>query len=359
MRERKNDSFNKDELNFYNELNDFVTKLFNEFITEKDGFILTYNNNIKLLNQLKADIQLIENDMEYNDNVFNPNYSLEEDERKNNDLKLKVEKIKKENEVLQDRINSIENKIDEMDSMMNKIKNESPTVDVNNCDDDYKIEILRSQESERKRIARDIHDTVIQKLTNMIHKSEFTLKIMDADIIRAKLELMTMTNSLRDTIEEMRNIIYDLRPMAFDDIGIEVIIERELLKIKEEGIKLEYTVIGDNSNVDQIVQITLIRIIQEACNNALKHSNFTEFCVKIIYNEDSIEVYIKDNGKGFEVLNNNGIIYETKSGFGLSMMKERIYLLSGLINFDSGTDKGTQIYVKVPKCFREDKKNVD
>jgi two-component system sensor histidine kinase DegS len=182
---------------------------------------------------------------------------------------------------------------------------------------------------------------------------------MDVDGVRAKLELMTISNNIRKVIDEMRGIVYNLRPMAFDDIGIDVIIERELSKIKENGMEVNYEIEGEIGKVDQIVLLTIIRIIQEACNNIVKHANATKIDVKMIYYENSIEIYIIDNGVGFENLDNTDIIYESKSGFGLSMMKERVYLLSGIIKFDSNINKGTQIYVKVPKCFREDIKNVD
>ncbi|WP_099469808.1 sensor histidine kinase [Konateibacter massiliensis] len=357
MRDSKEDYIKNSEFKFFDELNSFVIKLYGELMTERDSCIIKQERNMESLLELKSNMLLLEDDLSCNENIFHPNYSLEEVNLKLRYLHEEEKKITKQNEELSEKIRSLDNRIGEIDHIINNMKNKNCGGYLKNCgaNEDYKIEILRSQEFERKRIARDIHDSVVQKLTNMIHKSEFIMKIMDQDITRAKLELMSMSNNIRSTIEEMRNIIYNLRPMALDDIGIDVIIERELLKIKENGINVTYDVLGDNSNVDQIVQITLIRIIQEACNNAVKHSDFTEFCVKIVYNQDCVEVYIKDNGKGFEVLKTNDMVYESKSGFGLSMMRERVYLLSGLINFETGEDKGTQIYVKVPKCFREDK----
>lgn len=350
---RDNNKLDENVITSFVELNNFISEIYVDFINEKEKLESKFNRNLNLISSLNSSIKNLENDISCDQNIFKPSYSIEESYIKLNKLKGEVELLITDNNELKDRLIYLNKRI-------NKIIN-FKKINNNECDSfcDYnntsKIEILRGQEFERKRIARDIHDTVIQKLTNMIHKSEFTLKIMDVDNIRAKLELMTISNSIREIIDEMRNIIYNLRPMAFDDIGIDVIIERELLNIKDNGIKVTYDVIGESGNVDQIVQITLIRIIQEACNNAVKHSDFTEFYVKIEYSKDNIEVYIKDNGKGFEVPKSNQVKYESKSGFGLSMMKERIYLLSGLIKFESTKEKGTSIYVKVPKCFREEK----
>ncbi len=354
---RDNNKLDRNEIISYDGLNNFISEIYKEFIEEKEKIEFKYNQNLNLIDIVNSKLKDIENDMSCDQNIFKPSYSIEDNDIKLNKLKDELKKRIIENEELNSRLHYLECKIKKINNFhIIERKNNGYFNEYNNTS---KIEILRSQEFERKRIARDIHDTIIQKLTNMIHKSEFTLKIMDVDNIRAKLELMTLSNSIREIIDEMRNIIYNLRPMAFDDIGIDVIIERELLNIKNKGIKVTYDVYGDCNNVDQIVQITLIRIIQEACNNAVKHSEFTEFYVKIEYNKDNIEIYIKDNGKGFEIPKVNHVKYESKSGFGLSMMKERVYLLSGLIKFESTKEKGTTIYVKVPKCFREERKDAN
>ncbi|PXV85330.1 two-component system sensor histidine kinase DegS [Lachnotalea glycerini] len=357
----KNIKEENSELECFKELNDFINKICNETLIEKDELLLSYNKNSKTINEIESKILSLQNDISCDQNIFNPCYSNKEKEINLNYLISEKTRIIELNNKIQKKIDTINKNSSEMDVIINKIKNKSYQEYLSNCKDNgkFKIEILRSQELERKRIARDIHDTVIQKLTNLIHKSEFTLKVMDIDSIRAKLELMTISNNLRDVIDEMRDIIYNLRPMAFDDIGIDVIIERELSKLKENGIDVKYEVEGEYGNIDQVVSLTLIRIIQEACNNVLKHSKCTVLCVKILYTKNSIEVIIKDNGVGFEISNNCGIVYESKSGFGLSMMRERVYLLSGKINFKSSANEGTQICFKVPKSFREEVKNAN
>lgn len=347
---------NECNVDFFNDTNEFLTKLLNENIVEKDELILKYKNNNKFLDEIEAKILLLENNLCYDDNIFNPNNSSDENDYRIKQLNIKKNIILKENDDIKNRNNIICNRIDEINTIMNKYKNKIYKESLNNCQESeiYKIDILRSQELERKRIARDLHDTVIQNLTNLIHKTELALKVMDVDSIRAKLELMTISNSVRGIIDEMRNIIYNLRPMAFDDIGIDVIIERELSEIKEKGIIVKYDISGECGKVDQIVLLTLLRIVQEACNNAAKHASATRINVKIIYDDNYIEIYIIDNGTGFNIPVNTNMNYESKSGFGLSMMKERVYLLSGIISFKSNVNEGTQIYVKVPKCFRED-----
>lgn len=362
MRDIDNNNFLKNDVTgYFDELNEFITSLFKENLVEKDELMTNFSKNIEILDGIDAKILLLENNICYDNNIFNPNNTSDENEYRIKQLNVKREIIVNENIEIQKRINSTSKKINDIYEISKKIELDGHREYLSNCKEaeKYKIEILRSQEFERKRIARDLHDTVIQNLTNLIHKTELTIRVMDVDSVRAKLELMTISKNVKEIIDDMRNIIYNLRPMAFDDIGIEVIIERELSKIKENGIEVKYDIEGISGKVDQIVLLTLIRIIQEACNNVVKHSEATKVEVKIVYSENYIETYIIDNGIGFEVSNNTDISYESKSGFGLSMMKERVYMLSGKIDFKSNTNEGTKIYVRVPKCFREDINDTD
>ena len=96
------------------------------------------------------------------------------------------------------------------------------------------LTIFKVQEEERQRIARDLHDTSLQNLTHLIHKIELSSLYIDKDPIQAKLELSIVEKSLRKTIEEIRNIIYDLRPMSFDDLGLKNALLQLLSCINED-----------------------------------------------------------------------------------------------------------------------------
>lgn len=342
-----------------NDVNEFLNKLIQEYIVQKDEFVVKYKRNSEILEEIDSKILLLENKICYDDNIFNPSMTNDENEYRINDLNRKKTNILNDNIDIQKKIEYITIKIDETSEILSKVKSKNDEEKLNNCieSEKYKIDILRSQEFERKRIARDLHDTVIQNLTNLIHKAELTLKVMDIDSVRAKLELMSISKNTREIIDEIRNIIYDLRPMAFDDIGIDVIIDRKLSEIRNKGIQVKYEVEGESGKIDQVVLLTLIRIVGEACNNIVKHGQATRLDVRLKYFDNYIEIFIKDNGIGFDMKENKDINYESKSGFGLSMMKERVYLLSGIINFTSKQNEGTEIYVKVPKYFKEDSEN--
>lgn len=216
-------------------------------------------------------------------------------------------------------------------------------------DDDFGVRILEQQENERQRIARELHDTTIQVLTNLVHKTELCMKVMDIDPIRARLELEIINNTIRYTINELRNIIHNLRPMAFDDFGLDTTLERVVSQIKSNTeIEMHLNLYGKKENISSVVALTLVRIIQEACSNAIKHSEARNIFIELTYLKGKVCLTIKDDGKGFNVDESYKSDKDVNSGFGLSMMKERVTLLSGEFKLTSELNKGTQITVVVP-----------
>ena len=212
------------------------------------------------------------------------------------------------------------------------------------------IQILEAQEKERNRIACDLHDSVIQNLTSLVHKAELCIRTMDEDIVGAKLDLQIMINYIRSVINDIRGIIYNLRPMTLDDLGIVVSIERFLDDFKQNtNIKVNLMIDPEIAKIhNSIINLTILRIIQESCANAFKHGKADQINIEMHYNKQQVELEIRDNGVGFEVQKLQTNMNDNKSGFGLSIMKERVYLLSGDICINSEIGKGTVIKVEVP-----------
>jgi len=273
-------------------------------------------------------------------------YSSEKEQYKEH--LLKKEEYEKQQKELEVELTEITAKLEELDFVIqheNSLRpNEQEKI---NLDDIFKLKLLETQENERKRIARDLHDSSVQSLTNLVHRMELCTKLLDLDPIRCRLELMSMSKITKDIINEMRGMIYNLRPMSFDDIGLDVTIEREIDRLKAiADIKIKFLTEGNSYKTKPVIGITLLRIVQEACNNAIKYSKASNITIKIEYHIDVIEISIVDDGIGFEVAEKK--VDNSNSGFGLSIMKERIYLLSGKIKIKSTPGKGTGIFVKVP-----------
>lgn len=215
-----------------------------------------------------------------------------------------------------------------------------------------KISVLEIQEKERQRIARDLHDSSLQNLTHLVHKVELSSLYIDQDPIKAKLELATIEKNLRKVIEDIRNCIFDLRPMSFDDLGIKETIEKLLLVLNQDK---RFKIITDIDNISsknsdsesKILLISIYRIIQECVQNSIKHSEGDKISVNLKDKKDKYEILIQDNGMGFDV---NEAMKKDRH-FGLSVIKERVFLLNGNIEIDS--QNGTLIKIEIPKIMEE------
>lgn len=214
------------------------------------------------------------------------------------------------------------------------------------------LRVIQAQEAERRRIARDMHDGPAQSLSNLILKSELCLKLLDKDIDRARLELQTLKTLIRGTIDDTRRLIYNLRPMSIDDLGLIPTLERYIDKVEDKNdfsieLKTKFNNKEKNENISEIISLTVFRIVQEALNNIQKYAKADQVILEISFNETDIEVTIQDNGIGFDVNNIQTSLKDDK-GFGLPMMKERVNLLLGKFVIMSELDRGTVIHINLP-----------
>lgn len=337
-------------------IKEYLEKTKQEFIERK----------LEITKAIKAcEIKIKENEKFFeilNDNS-DPNYEAftPREINANTFNKKKMEELQENQKIqtecligLQDELGEIDFKIDEITSVI-KIAERMSDTELEEDVYDSRLSILRTVESERQRIARELHDFTTQNLIAVVHKTELCRKILDSDPVRCRLELFTIEKSVREIIDDTRKLIYDLRPMSFDDIGFDVTVERALDKFNSDhSTKCYYHIEREPYHIDSVVKITLLRVIQEACNNAAKHASASRIDVKMCYFDTKIILNITDNGIGFDTSKIPDTIKDDNSGFGLSIMKERVYLLSGKIDLISEAGKGSSIIVTIPKS-KEDK----
>lgn len=336
----------------------YLEKLQNEYLEEKINIEKRLTSLQIRLKENMEFIKLLEENSDPNYASFTPREVHSKNTEKIAELKDEQKKIIEElEEVKQLHQESVE-KLDELNSVLKVAKSSmiSKDEDERKIDEDiYRLKLLETQENERQRISRELHDSTVQGLTSLVHKSELCSKLIDMDPIRCKLELTMMSKNLRDIINDMRQMIFNLRPMSFDDIGLDVTIERTLDKIKTEETKnITFSVEGEPYKIMPVIGITILRIIQEACNNAVKYADASLISVKLIYEENEVVIYVEDDGKGFDTEHLDIESRNDNSGFGLSMMKERVYLLSGTISITSKMNEGTKITVHVPIVNKEE-----
>lgn len=332
-------------------LNNEISRV-EEYETEIECMFEKYDYHIDEIERKK---QAVEKNFDFAYEAFSP---ISQEKKMQEDVKrLEEEKVALVNEksILQEKI-----KINQ--EQKEAAKKALDELDVLKDDDEKNIKIIKErydnvmvlgtaiierQEQERQRIARELHDTTVQSLTAMIHKLEFCQQIADSDIIRAKIEMQILINTIRETVDGMREIIYDLRPMSFDDIGFEETLQRAVEKLqKNTDTKISFVIKGDICKLVSAYELTILRIIQEAVNNCKKHSQAEKIDVAIVYEENQIIIDIHDDGIGFDVEDKQS---NNCSSYGLSMMKERVYLLNGQIDINSEKGIGTTIKVVLPK----------
>jgi len=218
------------------------------------------------------------------------------------------------------------------------------------------LKIIEAQEEERHRVSREIHDGPAQAMANVVLKAELCEKLLNIDTNKTREELGNLKEIVRNSLKEVRRIIFDLRPMSLDDLGLIPTIERYSHRFTEDsGIEVEIIKLGESIEMDSLIQIACFRIIQESLNNVRKHSKADRVMIKIENSPQKISIIIKDNGVGFELdeINNSNNLSE--SGFGIIGMKERADVLNGKIDIFSNRGKGTKIILTIP-LKREDEK---
>lgn len=209
------------------------------------------------------------------------------------------------------------------------------------------IKIIKAQEEERKRVAREIHDGPAQLMANLVIKTELCEKLVDRNPDQVKVELNSLKELARISLKDVRKIIYDLRPMSLDDLGLIPTVQRFISNYMDETEQnVELHVFGEPVDLASIVELASFRIIQEALNNVKKHASAANVHVKMEFTENSIKLVVSDNGKGFD--KGNVKSQDMEGGYGLLSMKERVDLLNGKLDIISTPGKGTKIFASIP-----------
>lgn len=212
----------------------------------------------------------------------------------------------------------------------------------------YISEVTRSQEKERKRIARELHDDTIQELlllTRELDELASTFKGLSKDERKRVNELWHRTNAITEGI---RRLSQDLRPPTIDSLGLLSSLKWLARKTKENtGIEVNVGSLGDERRADPDSELLLFRIVQESLNNVWRHSQATSVHIIIEFHDAVIKIIIRDNGRGFRVPDAMGSLAEAGK-LGLVGMQERARLLSGSVTIKSTPRKGTVVTIEAP-----------
>lgn len=212
---------------------------------------------------------------------------------------------------------------------------------------EFGLKIIEAQEEERKRISREMHDGPAQLLANAMMRSDLIEKIYrERGMEEALEEIRVLKQTVRDALYEVRHIIYDLRPMALDDLGLVPTLKKYLQTVEGynavKNLRIDFIFIGTERRLDSKMEVALFRLVQESVQNAIKHAKTNEIEVKLEMNRTNVNVVIKDNGVGFDPS------VKKEGSFGIRGMKERVELLDGKMEIQSQIGVGTCVMISVP-----------
>lgn len=211
----------------------------------------------------------------------------------------------------------------------------------------YIAEITRTQEEERKRIARELHDETAQSLASLALDIDAISRAKDQlseDTIQRLEQLRSRIDSI---IEGVRRFSHELRPEVLDQVGLMPALEllaKELSNEMKVNVRVE--VIGSEKRLSAEAELVLFRIAQEALRNVKKHSQATEAMVRVEFGAEKVKLNVTDNGRGFELPELLGEL-ASRGRLGLIGMRERARLLDGSFSVKSQPGKGTTIAVEV------------
>ncbi|WP_227937242.1 sensor histidine kinase [Alkalihalobacillus deserti] len=208
----------------------------------------------------------------------------------------------------------------------------------------FGLKIIEAQEEERRRLSREIHDGPAQMMANVMLRSELIERMYhEKGIDDALNEIRSLRQMVKSSLAEVRRIIYDLRPMALDDLGLVPTLVKYLRTFEEHnGVSIVFQHFGKDQRLPQQFEIALFRLVQEAVQNAYKHAEPKEIQVKIEIKPTKVIMIIKDDGIGFEPST------KKEGSFGLIGMKERVNMLKGELNIQSKLNRGTVVAIGIP-----------
>jgi two-component system sensor histidine kinase DegS len=210
---------------------------------------------------------------------------------------------------------------------------------------EFGLKIIEAQEEERKRLSREIHDGPAQMLAHVMMRSDLIERIFkERGVDEAIQEIRDFKKMVRSALYEVRRIIYDLRPMALDDLGLIPTLRKYLQTVEEYNKKtsISFIHIGEEKRLPARFEVAIFRLVQESVQNALKHAEASEIQVKMEIKNCRLFLMVKDNGKGFDITE------KKENAFGLIGMKERVELLEGKMNIQSQIGVGTTIFIQIP-----------
>jgi two-component system sensor histidine kinase DegS len=204
--------------------------------------------------------------------------------------------------------------------------------------------IIQAQETERQRLSRQMHDGPAQALSNFILQTEIAVRLFDIDQEKARQELLTLKESATSAFKQVRDFVFELRPMMLDDLGLVPTLKRYVEAYKEQsGTVIRLSVNGVERRLESYIEVIIFRAIQEVMGYVVRKGQASQITVQMDIAEAHIKVTVDDNGKPINV---EAVLEGT--GMGIKVIKDRVEMLGGFLEIDSRPGKGNQVIFQIP-----------
>jgi len=211
---------------------------------------------------------------------------------------------------------------------------------------DAQMRIVEAQEAERSRLAREVHDGPAQALSNAIFQVEVVQRLLDRDEAAARDELQQLSDVLTRELKEVRAYLSQLRPPLLADLGLSGAIEDAGKQIGTAlGIPVTVEVETGVDNLPETVEIVVLRVIQEALQNARKHAQPSSIRIRMAVDPSGWTVEVRDDGRGFD---SDDPPVSGRRHFGLQFMRERAELIGARFEVRSSPNLGTAVRMTIP-----------
>lgn len=217
--------------------------------------------------------------------------------------------------------------------------------------------IIKAQEDERYRVSREIHDGPAQDVANLLFQASICERLINVDPEEARAGIQELRRQLRGCLGDIRQIIFDMRPMSLDDLGLVAAVRQLAAKLDErQTMKVDFTVEGNEASLPNHVSTGIFRIIQEALNNVDRHSGQKAAQVRMLFTATAVSVLIEDQGCGFDLaaveeqMKNS----EGQGGFGIMGMRERANIIGAQLTIASNPGRGSRVHLRLPLKTEED-----
>jgi len=212
--------------------------------------------------------------------------------------------------------------------------------------DQAQARIIEAQESERRRLAREIHDGPTQVLANAIFNLQYCRRLLERDAETAKEELAHLEADLREGLTEVRYLISDLHMPSLSELGLEAALRQYVQNYQNRfGINVQLDLKDLYGRLPAAIEFTVFRIIQESLQNVYRHANATLVTITSRRQDGRLVFTVADNGRGFDP---RELPARAGRHLGITGMKERAALVNGHLNVDSRPGRGTTVTLVIP-----------